>query len=258
MEIPYVALTGGEPFLHSLFFEICEMLRDGGVEVKVETNGSIITEREAQRIVDLDLRSVQVSLDGASPETYGRMREGGDWKKAVRACELLEEKGANVEIVFVPTSFNVHEIEDVVDLAASLGASHFYTGKIMRIGRAAENWPELVPTEDDYEKFFDKLEKKAREYDGELEIFYYPHEVVNELNFRIDHPAASLLVSPNGKVKLTGPLPFVCGDLKKHRLKEVWKRFKAAWNRPEIREFAKKATEDHSLLAKSNDLVEIF
>jgi MoaA/NifB/PqqE/SkfB family radical SAM enzyme len=258
LKIPYVAISGGEPLLHPEFFKICEFIRAGGSSLKVETNGLSIDRKVARKIAGLNFRSVQVSLDGATPATHERLRLNGNWKKTVDACKYLIEEGVNTEIVFVPTRFNIHEIGDAIDLAASLGIYGFYTGKIMRIGRAAENWSILCPSNEDYEKFFIALKKKTEEYNGRMKVYYYPYDVIEELRYRLKCPSASLLVIPNGKVKLIGPLPFICGDVRRDSLKEIWAKYKKAWRDPQVIEFANKVITNPALLAEANRWVELY
>lgn len=257
LKIPYVALSGGEPLLHPNLLEICEFLRKYNISLKIETNGEFIDKNLARRIARLRFRSVQVSLDGASPPTHERLRMRGDWNKAVSACRRLVKEGVNTEIVFVPTKFNIHEISQVIDLAYSLGAYGVYTGKIMRIGRAAQNWNILCPSGKEYKKFFAVLNDRVGKYDGKMKVYYYPYDVIEELKYRLKYPSASLLVLPNGKVKLIGPLPFICGDLKKESLAKVWESYKKAWSNPKVIKFAKKVIADPKLLAESNKWIEL-
>lgn len=257
LKIPYVALSGGEPLLHPNFLNICEFLRENDITLKVETNGEFIDERMAKRLARLKFRSVQVSLDGATAATHEKLRLSGDWKKAIAACQILIKDEVNTEIVFVPTKFNIHEVGDVIDLAYSLGAYGVYTGKIMRIGRAAKNWEILSPSAGEYERFFAVLKEKVELYDGKMKVYYYPYDVVEELKYRLEYPAASLLVLPNGKVKLIGPLPFICGDLKKQSLAEVWTNYKKAWRDPRVVKYTKRVVDDPRLLAESNKWIEL-
>lgn len=252
LKIPYVALSGGEPLLHRNFFEICEFIRQNSISLKVETNGEFIDKEKSERFVKLGLRSVQISLDGATAVVHEKLRLRGDWSKAVKACQYLIKKGVNTEIVFVPTKFNIHEIGEVIDLARSLGVYGVYTGKIMRIGRAAKNWDMLCPSEEQYEIFFAVLKEKDKIYNGKMKVYFYPYDVVEELKYRLENPAASLLILPNGKVKLIGPLPFICGDLKRQSLKDIWNRYKEAWQNPEVIEFTKSLIQTPELLAESN------
>lgn len=258
LEIPYVALSGGEPLLHPDFFKVYEFLRNEGIDLKVETNGDFIDRDVAGRFAQLGARSVQVSVDGATASTHQRLRLNGNWERAIEACRHLIEEGVNTEIVFVPTKFNIHEIGDAIDLAASLGCYGFYTGKIMRIGRAALNWSMLCPSPKEYENFFRVLEAKTAEYKGRMKVYYYPYDVIEELKYRLEYPAASFLVLPNGKVKLIGPLPFVCGDVRKQSLEEIWTRYKKAWRQPEVIEYARRVIDNPLLLAEANRWIEIY
>jgi len=253
MNIPYMAISGGEPLLCPHFFDLCQFIRSNNISLKIETNGEFIDEKTACRLAELKMRSVQISLDGAAAQTHERLRLRGDWEKAMAACRTLVSKGVNTEIVFVPTKFNIHEIGEIIDLAYSLGVYGFYTGKIMRIGRAAKNWEILCPSDEEYSKFFEVLQEKTAAYQGKMKVYYYPYDVVEELKYRLECPSASLLVVPNGKVKLIGPLPFICGDLKKQKLSQIWENYKKAWRNTEVIEFAKKVIADPKLLAESNN-----
>lgn len=257
LNIPYMAISGGEPLLCPHIFDVCEVIRNSNISLKIETNGEFIDGETSRKLADLKLRSVQVSLDGATAETHERLRLTGDWEKAIAACKYLVELDVNTEVVFVPTKFNIHEIGELIDLAYSMGIYGVYTGKIMQIGRAAINWDILNPSEEEYEKFFVVLNEKTEAYKGKMKIYYYPYDVIEELKYRLECPSASLLVVPNGKVKLIGPLPFICGDLKKQSLSEVWENYKKAWRKDEVVEFTKKVIADPNLLAESNNWREI-
>jgi MoaA/NifB/PqqE/SkfB family radical SAM enzyme len=257
LDIPYVAISGGEPLLCPHIFDVCRLIREGDISLKIETNGELIDKQAAEKLASLKLRSVQISLDGATAQGHERLRVGGDWKKVISVCKMLVECGVNTEIVFVPTQFNIHEIADAIDMAYSLGVQGFYTGKTMRIGRAAKNWDIICASREQYENFFKVLKEKEAFYEGKLNIYYYPYDIIEELSYRLEYPSASLLVLPNGKVKLAGPLPFVCGDLRKQSLKEVWGKYKKAWKKREVIDFTKKVIADTRLLAESNKWLEI-
>ena len=64
------------------------------------------------------------------------------------------------------------------------------------------------------------LKQKTEEYLGRMKVYYYPYDVIEELRVRVQTPSASLLVIPDGRVKLIGPLPFICAHLAKHSLRE--------------------------------------
>lgn len=257
LKVPYVAISGGEPLLHSDFFAISEFLRSHGASLKVETNGLLIDLKVAQWFAELGFRSVQVSVDGATRQTFERLRVKGNWQKTIDACKYLIEAGVNTEIVFVPTKFNIHETGDIIEMVYRMGIYGFYTGKIMRIGRAAQNWNILCPSDEEYEKFFEVLKEKQAKYEGKMKVYYYPYDVIEELKYRLEHPSASLLVIPNGKVKIIGPLPFICGDLRKQNLSDIWQEYKRAWKNPEVITFTKRVINNPELLKEANKWKEL-
>jgi hypothetical protein len=53
--------------------------------------------------------------------------------------------------------------------------------------------------------------------------------LLEELQYRRHHPAAMLIVLPNGLVKIVNALPFICGDLRTQSLTDVWSNFQRAW-----------------------------
>ncbi len=106
-----VTFTGGEPLIHPDFFEIAETAVNEGLKAALLTNGVLIQDREtASRIAGL-ADSVQVSLDGVSPDINDLIRGQGNHRKAVQAVKLLLEEKVEVEITCVVLPENVSDLE---------------------------------------------------------------------------------------------------------------------------------------------------
>src|SRR5439155_13654641 len=123
--VPYVMLCGGEPLVVPHFLALAERLGDAGVQLKIETNGQCFDETIAKRLARLPIRSVQISLDGDTQETYARQRVGGSLAAAHAACRAVRTAGMPLEITFAPTRVNLHEAAVVIERARSLGAFRF-------------------------------------------------------------------------------------------------------------------------------------
>ena len=228
LEVPYVSFSGGEPMVHPRFFDMAAYVCERNGQLKVETNGHYLTPDNCDRLKRTGVKAVQVSLDGATRETFNRMRVRGDFDQAVEGIRNLRAAGVPIEINYSPTSFNAHEIGIAVDLAAELGAYSFYTGRTMYTGNAVKTWHKLAPTEEQYGDFFRTLHAKVDEYSGRMRVYFHEMGLLEELRYRLHHPAALLIVLPNGLVKLINALPFVCGDLRRQSLGEIWSRFQGA------------------------------
>ena len=226
--IPYVMLCGGEPLVVPHFFEVAEKLGRAGVQLKIETNGQQFGPEEARRLALLPIRSVQVSLDGDTSETYRTVRPNGSLEKAWAACRAVRGAGLPLEVTFAPCRSNVHEAEAVISRAIELGAFRFNTGMLMRLGTAVKFWDRLAPSEDAYAGYFTLLERLEQELAGRIELFFRPRSLSEALELQMVQPPAALYVLPNGLVKVSGALDFICADLRTQTISRAWGRYISA------------------------------
>ncbi len=250
--VPYAMIVGGEPTLAPHFADVCKTLSDGGVLLKIETNGN---DFNVDAVKGFGIRSIQISIDGASQAVYGRQRINGMLDKAVEACRAVVAAGLPLEITFAPTKLNIFEAEAVIDLAAKLGAFRFNTGQLMRLGTAARLWDKLEPTKAEYAAFLSVLERKEREYAGKMELCYKPFSLEEEMSHRALQPSGTLLLLPDGRVKVAAPLPFTCADLKSQTFLEAWEAYKKAWADSRVQAALARLAEEPSASAGANQWV---
>jgi MoaA/NifB/PqqE/SkfB family radical SAM enzyme len=250
--VPYVMLCGGEPLVVPHFLALAEKLGRAGVNLKIESNGQRLDDAVAQRLARLPIRSVQISLDGDTQATYARQRVGASLAAAHAACRAVRAAGMPLEITFAPTRINLHEAGQVIERARSFGAFRFNTGRLMRIGTAARLWDRLEPTEADYAEFRRLLESASRRHGREMELCYEPFEIRDGLRASLESPPATLLVLPNGWVKVAAALPQICADLRRDRLDDAWSAYRDAWRSDKVAAAARRVIDDGVLLADAN------
>jgi MoaA/NifB/PqqE/SkfB family radical SAM enzyme len=225
--VPYVLLCGGEPLVCAHFFDVAERLGAAGVRLKVETNGQRLDEATLERLASLPIRSIQVSLDGDTQAVYEGQRPGGSLAKAHAACRAIVDAGLPLEITFAPTRINIHEAQAVIERSRALGAFRFNTGRLMRIGTAARHWQRVEPTEAQYRSFRAVLECHAGK--PGMELCHEPFSIEDGLRRSMAEPPATLLILPNGWVKVAAALPDVCADLRRCTLRDAWEGYRRAW-----------------------------
>ena len=251
--IPYVAFGGGEPLGVPHCWDIFERLSAGGVALKIETDGSRIDERAADRLAALAVECVQISVDGATAATHQRVRPGASFDAATGAIRRLVARGLAPQLVFVPTRHNVHEAIATYDLAVDLGCSAFVTGPLMRIGRAAAAWEAIACTDETWQSCVAGLREHAKARQGKIALSIYPWDILTEMEQRLESPQAMLLVVPNGKVKLLNALPFAPADLRRDSLGHAWEAYRYAWRSEEVRDFVAACRRDPALLRHANE-----
>ena len=250
--VPYVMLCGGEPLVVPHFLALAERLGEAGVQLKIETNGQRFDAAIASRLARLPIRSIQISLDGDTEETYARQRVNGSLAAAHAACRAARAAGMPLEVTFAPTKINLHEVEAVIARACALDAFRFNTGRLMRLGTAARQWHRLEPTEAEWTAYRTLLDRTAAQLAGELELCYEPFEIADGLAASMASPPATLLVLPNGWVKVAAALPHVCADLRHDRLEDAWNAYRAAWRGATVPAAARRAILDAAHLAHAN------
>lgn len=117
---PSISFQGdNEPFLIKKITDWFGMAREAGfLDIMVNTNGSIMSEDLAVRIIESGLTRIRFSLDAVSEKMYSKIRIGGNFKKVHRNIDLFLEVRARmgsplpkVGVNFVKMAINAHEEE---------------------------------------------------------------------------------------------------------------------------------------------------
>ena len=251
--VPYVAFGGGEPLGVAHCWQIFELLAAAGVGLKLETDARYIDAAAADRLAELPVQCIQVSVDGASAGTYQRVRPGGDFAGALGAIERLVARGRAPQLVFVPTRLNIHELLATYDLAVELGCEAFVTGPLMRLGRAAADWDRLACSPQEWERAALSLREHAGAGERGTRLAIYPWDIQTEIERRLESPQAMLLVVPNGLVKLMNALPFAVADLRRHSIAEAWEAYRVQWQSAEVAGFVAACRSNPGLLRHANE-----
>jgi radical SAM protein with 4Fe4S-binding SPASM domain len=119
----------GEPLLHPRFFDMVEYAVARGVAVSVNTNLTLLTPAKAERAATCGLEAIYVSVDGATAETYERIRVDARFdrleRNVLRLLEALARHGSTtrVQVTAVAMRDNLDELADLVALTARWGLS---------------------------------------------------------------------------------------------------------------------------------------
>jgi len=128
----------GEPLLNRELKEIIQYLKGRDVEVIINSNGTLLTPEWQQQLVESGLDQYRCSIDGATDETYARIRGVNLLPKLRKGLEGLvktkERLGAEtpeISIWCVATKENLQELPDLLRLAADLGVPEVYMQRLV-------------------------------------------------------------------------------------------------------------------------------
>ncbi|MHC1636385.1 MAG: radical SAM protein [Candidatus Methanospirareceae archaeon] len=170
MKIPLLMFTGGEPLVRGDFWEIAEYAHIKGLKTALSTNGTLITRKVAERIRDLGIEYVGISLDGASEGTHDAIRkQPGSFKRAVEGLKNCIEEGLRCGVRITLTRDNYREVGRLLDFSLSLGVPRFCVYWLVPSGRGREIYEKQLNRSEIY-PILELLYRKAKEVGKRMEI----------------------------------------------------------------------------------------
>lgn len=114
----YLLLTGGEPFLYPEIRRLLEELQKMGLIISINSNGTLIDESVLVWLKENPPSRVNITLYGASDETYERLcGNPRGFSQVTKAIHLLKEAGITVKLNCSVTPYNVGDLEEIFAFA---------------------------------------------------------------------------------------------------------------------------------------------
>ncbi len=114
----YLLLTGGEPFLHPQFRQILEGLHKMGLLITINSNGTMIDEATVAWMKNCPPVRINISLYGASDDTYARLcGNPRGFTQVTNAIRLLKEANIPVKLNCSLTPHNASDLPQMVEYA---------------------------------------------------------------------------------------------------------------------------------------------
>ncbi len=138
--IPFVAFAGGEPLVCKDIWRVLEHCQRRSLHVTVATNGTMLTPEVCQRLAELGVKYIEVSLDSIDPDAHDAFRGlRGAWRRATEGIRnVARTPGLRAGMATCFTRQNVHTAEDMINLAKGLGCTTFVHFNFIPVGRGQE------------------------------------------------------------------------------------------------------------------------
>lgn len=114
----WLLYTGGEPLARPDFLDIYTHAKRRGLLITLFTNGTLITEKVADHLVEWRPFAIEITLYGRTRETYERItRAPGSYDRCMRGIHLLLERRLPLKLKTMALSANKHEIWEMKQFA---------------------------------------------------------------------------------------------------------------------------------------------
>ena len=128
--------SDGDPFASHVYRHFMSQTPErDNIKYSILTNGLMFKEFHSKvPSVISNLNELGVSIDGATKETYEKLRVGGKWDKIVEALECIAEQkqkyGFKFVLHYVVQKDNFHEMQGIIDIGEKYKADKVWLNKI--------------------------------------------------------------------------------------------------------------------------------
>jgi MoaA/NifB/PqqE/SkfB family radical SAM enzyme len=128
----------GEPLSHPRIIEMVTAAHDFGCPTELITNGTLLDDEMAWRLIGSGLDRLWISLDGAYPDSYANVRLGAALPQVLANVRFFSRnrpykrpRRPELGIAFVAMRRNIGDLPAVLDLGRTLGATQFLVTNLL-------------------------------------------------------------------------------------------------------------------------------
>lgn len=216
----------GEPLLNTDIIDIFAYAKKKGFITHTFTNATLLSEVNTISLLKA-LDEITISMDGATKETYEKIRIGAKFEDVIKNIELLvalkkkERAPTYLKINFTCNRLNYHEIPKMINLASQLGVNCLELSMLREIL--------LWKPVEEYKRRLDKLTCSFSNIENHIPqmhkielIIDYPGPVFPECSW----PFRACLISDNGFVTpccvIPDPEIINFGNVFQEPLTKIW------------------------------------
>jgi len=248
--VAFLAISGGEPLLREDVFKVGERAANYGIYVAIATNGTLLKKDMVHKLMEHGVRYVQISLDGAKPETHDSFRRvPRAWERTVEGIMNCVESDLMTTVAVTVTRHNFAEFDEIVKLVQKLGVDKLVVYNFIPTGRGKE-----IAESDLTPEMREQLLRKMRgllkqgcdvittapqfarvclasDEAMAVPIGHFGGGEVKDSRLRIVADFVGgcgagreyCAIQPNGDVTPCVFMPIVVGNLRKQRFAEIWR-----------------------------------
>ena len=228
-----LGFSGGEPLTRQDLPELVKHARELSYYSNLITSGYGLDEERIIRLKNAGLDHIQVSIQSSTQELNDHLAGTESFQHKKQVAHLVKKHGYPMVLCVVIHRENIHQIQQILEMAEGLGADYLELANTQYYGWAHLNRDLLLPTKEQFleaEKIAQAFKEKVA---GKMKIYY----VIPD--FYEDRPKACmngwgttfLTIAPDGTAlpcHSARELPGLdCPNVKDYNIEEIWNDSKA-------------------------------
>lgn len=163
--VPVLLFSGGEPLIRPDFFELATYAAQKGVRPTLSTNGTLITREVAQKIKDIGVGYVGISLDGLREVNDKFRGKEGAFEAAMQGIKNCVAVGQRVGLRFTINHHNIQELDHIFDFIEEENIDRVCFYHLVYSGRGNAMMAEDV-TPEESRKAMDTIIRRTKDFEA--------------------------------------------------------------------------------------------
>lgn len=207
----YLNFTGGEVLLHPHLDDFIKQGRKNHLEVRLKTNGSLLTAERCQKLDDAGLAGLDVSLYGMTENSYEKLtRKKGMLAKTLQGINEAQKRNFSINVSIILHRYNLDELGAMIKYCSENNLSFQFSIEITDRYDSSDGSRDFEITN---EQFSTMLESEF------TDIFMHFNK-----NKSVQCSCARTVcgISYSGEVFPCIGAPIASGNLRERSFKEIW------------------------------------
>lgn len=236
-----VSFTGGEIFLRKDIFEILETaVTCKFPKMRLTTNGVLISDGIAKRLMRLNLKNIEISLDG-DKETHDSLRGAGSFDQSLEGIKHLVNNEIIPFIRFTPLKSNYKSLKGMVDILYSLGIRKLVFNSLKTTGKCTKIYKDImlhfIDNTKELKKIIDTIRSRYSDFKiSDPEMFYrnLPHQYtqnqrsLESMEKQKLKPCSAAhsscnITSSGWVIPCSELFDFKAGNIREHDIIDIWR-----------------------------------
>ena len=222
--------TGGEPLARPDIVELVRVARAAGLYVNLITSGLPLDEAKLAALVEAGLDHIQLSFQGAHPETASEISGTQSHAQKLRVLDWVRRHRVAVTLNFVIHRRNIDQLEEMLALAESSCATRIEFANVQYYGWAFANREHLLPTRRQLDHSVEFVKRAQERLQGKIRIEFvvpdyyakYPKHCMGGWGRKL------MLITPTGDALPCHAAQIIPGlsfeNVKARSVREIWER----------------------------------
>jgi radical SAM protein with 4Fe4S-binding SPASM domain len=243
--IGLLIIDGGEPLCREDLLDIVKYASSKGIRTTIGSNGTLIDEEMARKMVDAGVMAVAISVDGVDAVTHDSFRGvDGAFERTLRGIEACRNSGLPFQLNMVIRKDNLSQLEGMLRLAVDLGANAAEVFDLVAAGRAKDECKELVLSLEERKVAMEQLAGAQEDYpivirvpgcpmyplllqQKQIQPRHFPKEMLRRVPYyergcAAGMPMGYIMVLSNGEVNPCMLLQVRLGNIREQSIISIW------------------------------------